>query len=218
MNSPDLQHEWAPWTHLDRPAHTCRLALLTTAGLYLQNWQQPLTDGDPSFRELPVNVLFDEDGGLAGGDPWRPDLNSVFPLERLRELELQDELGPLSTLHYSFSAVAGGDGLVQLATEFAPSVAYRLRRAQVEVALIYAAGEAGHVTAALVARAVELAGVATLVIGTRGDLLAPLRPPRTLLVDGQLAGREAQIRVLREGLSALDAMEHGGAVFNLHLG
>lgn len=172
---------WAPW-HI--APDKAKVALVATAGVYLKHGlHAPLTAADPSFREFPA-VVSTEDLALAesGFDlrQARADLNVVFPLERMKELADAGYIGTLAPFAYTFS---GGEvPPVELLANYAPSVAYRVRRMGAEVALVVAAGEAGQQTAALVARAIELAGVPTIVLGTDRAALEAVKVPRAVVV------------------------------------
>lgn len=169
---------WAPW-HV--PVPEAKVALLSTGGVYLKHGlHQPFeAAGDPTFREFPSVVSVDdltlaEPGGHAG-----QDINVVFPLQRLQELAREGYIGAVAPFAYSFMPQTAP---LPLLANYAPSVAYRLKRMGASVALIVAAGEAGHQTAALVARAVELAGVPTIVLGTDRGLLEASGTPRAVVV------------------------------------
>jgi D-proline reductase (dithiol) PrdB len=129
-------------TALRRPLSACTVALITTAGLSLPD--QPPFDtsnkmGDSSFRELPANISpqllqmhhrswsFDQTGILR-------DRNLVFPLDRLREMREQGEIGAIAPHHYSFmGSIVGPAKLIKYS---APEVARRLASAGVDVALL----------------------------------------------------------------------------------
>jgi D-proline reductase (dithiol) PrdB len=144
LPAPDLGP--IPWTPLPGPLPRCRIALLTTAGLYLKG-EQPSFDldrerrepfwGDPTYRVLPVDVRQEQIGAahlhINTEDPER-DLNVVLPIDRARELVEAGELGSLAPHHYSFM------GYQQDTTEwqqrYGPEVAQRMIEEQVDVALL----------------------------------------------------------------------------------
>lgn len=102
-----------PWTPLARPLSQCTVALVSTAGLALKSdrafdqegEQQNPWWGDPSFRVLPRTAIGEEariyhlhvNPRLA-----EKDLNTLFPLQRLGELEELGEIGRSAAHHYSF--------------------------------------------------------------------------------------------------------------------
>ncbi len=129
-------------TPLKKPLRDCTVALVTTAGLSLPD--QPPFDvtirmGDSSFREFPGTISpqqlemnqrswsFDKTGVLR-------DRNLALPLDRLREMQAQGEIGAVAPHHYSFmGSIIGPRKLIQ---ENAPKVAHRLVADGVDVVLL----------------------------------------------------------------------------------
>jgi D-proline reductase (dithiol) PrdB len=82
-----------------------RVALVTTAGIHRHD-DGAFTMMDLSYRVLPGNVdttqlsmthssvHFDRSG-------FREDINVVFPLDRLREMAVDGEVGSVANYHYS---------------------------------------------------------------------------------------------------------------------
>jgi len=184
-----ITNEFTPWTQWTRPVGQSKIALVTTGGVYLKHGlhepfaaDQPY--GDPSFREFPSVVLF-EDLAIAHGridqQYARQDFNVLFPLERLRELASAGYIGSVAPFAYSFLGHVTRP--IPLLANYAPSVAYRMRRMGADLALIIATGPVDHMTAGILARAIELAGVPTLVLGNRREILEQVRVPRAVLVD-----------------------------------
>jgi D-proline reductase (dithiol) PrdB len=102
-----------PWTPLTRPLGECTLALVSSAALALKRdlpfdleieRRNPWIS-DPSYRVLPRGVT-EKDVAVyhLHIDPQyaRQDLNCVFPLQRLAELEASGEIGKLAARHYSY--------------------------------------------------------------------------------------------------------------------
>ena len=99
-----------PNTPLHKALNRCRVALITTAGLHLQE-QQPYNDkvigGDCSYREIPNTI---ETQTLALGhrsqafdaSGTESDINLAFPLDRFRELENAGKIGSINDRHFSF--------------------------------------------------------------------------------------------------------------------
>jgi len=173
---------WAPW-HV--PPSEAKVALISTGGVYLKKGlHQPFAaEGDETFREFPAVVEADDlELAQAGYDQRyaREDINVVFPLQRLQELAQAGYIGAVASFAYSFTG--GVTRPVALLSNYAPSVAYRLKRMGATLALLVATGPVEHQTAALVARAVELAGVPTIVLGTDRALLEAVRAPRAVAV------------------------------------
>lgn len=101
-----------PWTPLTKPLSECTVALLSSAGVALKSdtpfdqegeRQNPWW-GDPSYRVLPKDATEEQvrlyhlhiDPAYA-----EQDLDCLFPLQRLQELEDQGRVGRTSPRHYS---------------------------------------------------------------------------------------------------------------------
>ena len=89
-----------------KPLAGRRVAIVTTAGLHRRG-DRPFRPGDGSYRviaaDTPANALvmshisvnFDRTG-------FQQDLNTVFPIDRLRELATDGTVGSMAAVHYSF--------------------------------------------------------------------------------------------------------------------
>ncbi len=211
MRETDLL-EWTagfvPWSQWVRPVAESKVALVATAGVYLKHGlQEPYDEGrpggDPTFREFPVVVQYED---LAVSESQQAaaeaDLNLVFPLERLRAMAASGAIDAVAPFAYSFSG-AVADALPLLAGS-GQSVAYRIRRMGADVALVCASGETGWLTASLVARLIELAGVPTVVLAAGADGLRGANVPRGVLIrqPAEPGDAEGQERLL---LAALEA-------------
>jgi D-proline reductase (dithiol) PrdB len=130
-----------PWTPMRKPLDRCRVALVSTGGLYLPhqeafNAESP--DGDWSFREIPNDVslgdllIAHEHYDHSGAET---DMNVIFPLERFRELESHRTIGELAGTHYAFMGFIPDP--VSLVEETAPEVARRLSADGVDVVFLF---------------------------------------------------------------------------------
>jgi D-proline reductase (dithiol) PrdB len=124
-----------PWTRLKRPITQATVALITTGGVHLRRDQPFNPNSDPSFRVIPRDA---EPGDLAithqaydRRDALR-DINLVFPLQRLRELEAEGVIGRLAAEEYGFGLVDFGAKLIGPGRE----VAARLCDGGVDLALL----------------------------------------------------------------------------------
>jgi len=121
-NTPLPAFESTPWT----PApdlKTLRLAIVTTAGLHRrtdQNFLGGASDyriipGDVDINELVqshVSVNFDRTA-------FQQDTNAVFPLDHLRKLQAQGEIGSLGNWHYSFMGATDPSRMVEAGAQVA---------------------------------------------------------------------------------------------------
>lgn len=101
-----------PWTPLAKPLSECTVALLSSAGIALKD-DEPFDQegerqnpwwGDPTYRILPKTAT-EKDIRLYHMhiDPSyaEQDLNCLFPLQRLQEMENNGRIGRMSPRHYS---------------------------------------------------------------------------------------------------------------------
>lgn len=131
-----------PWTPVTKPLCDCRVAIVTTSGVHHKS-QQPFdmqdSEGDPSFREIDGATIGNDylithdyyDHGDAG-----KDLNIIFPLDRLRELQDEGIIGDLASRHYSFMGHIDGHHIATLIGKSAKEVIEKLRQQAVDVVLL----------------------------------------------------------------------------------
>ena len=130
-----------PWV-APKPLRQAKLALVTTAGIHHQN-QQPFdmsdTDGDPSYRALNGEELFDDyqiTHDYYDHTDARKDPNIIFPLGPLRELVREGLLGRLAQTHYAFMGHIDGRHIPTLVEKTAREVAAKLKADQVDLVLL----------------------------------------------------------------------------------
>ncbi|HZY65829.1 MAG TPA: glycine/sarcosine/betaine reductase selenoprotein B family protein [Rubrobacteraceae bacterium] len=120
-----------------KPLSTCRLALVTTGGVHLPDQARFDIDdpaGDCSYREIPT----DAENLTWTHAYYRPDdvsdLDAVFPLWTLRELEEEGCIGELNHRHFSFMGAIHDPG--PLVEQTAPEVAALLAEDEVDAVLL----------------------------------------------------------------------------------
>lgn len=142
QNARIVRYSEAPWTSFTGDPAKSRLALITTGGFHLKS--QPPFDmkdrqGDPSFREIPAGAkpadISITHNYYDNRDAVR-DINTVFPLERVRLLEQFCEIGKVNHRHFSFMGHISNRHLDTLINETAPCVAEKLREDSVDIALL----------------------------------------------------------------------------------
>ena len=122
-----------PWAPLAKPLRECTVALVTTAGVHRRadppfDMEDP--DGDPSFRVIPSDVgpealiITHKYYDHAAADR---DINVVLPLDRLRELREDGQVGAIAPFCYGFMGHIDGRHVATLVDVTAPAVAARLR-------------------------------------------------------------------------------------------
>jgi D-proline reductase (dithiol) PrdB len=105
------------------PLRERRVAIVTTSGMHLRG-ERPFEVGATDYRIIPgdtpasslimshVSVNFDRSG-------FQEDINVVFPLDRLSELEVDGAIGSVANFHYSFMGAAPIRALEPKARELA---------------------------------------------------------------------------------------------------
>jgi D-proline reductase (dithiol) PrdB len=97
--------ETTPWVPAKDPAAS-RVAIISTAGLQrrgdrpfgLDSADYRLIPGDTPAADLVMSHIstnFDRTG-------FQEDINTVFPIDRLREIEAAGAIGSLAGMHYAF--------------------------------------------------------------------------------------------------------------------
>ena len=132
------RYDTTPNTPLKKPLTECKVALITTAGFYI-NGQQPYVNNDCSYREIPNSIDTQElkighKSVAYDKSDTKTDANLVFPLDRFRELENDGKIGSLNHRHFSFmGSISKPKRLIQ---ETAPEVSKMLKDDDVEVAFL----------------------------------------------------------------------------------
>ena len=147
---PAFQYETSPWTPLAKPLSECRVALISTGGLYVDG-DDPMGPDGPTqeeaiariqefLRNPPVLSAIPRDVDVnelrvrhPGYDirGTRKDHNVVFPVDRLKGLQAEGVFGELAEENYSFVGAASQKRLLQIAPEWAE----RLKANEVDAAL-----------------------------------------------------------------------------------
>jgi len=130
-----LTDETIPWTPLRKPLSECKVVLLTTGGVHLRGDKPFNLNSDSTFRIIPRDAragdlaishqAYDRTDALK-------DINLVFPLERLSELEANHVIGRLADEHYGFGLEGNAQKLIPSIKE----VARRISQASVDLALL----------------------------------------------------------------------------------
>jgi Glycine/sarcosine/betaine reductase selenoprotein B (GRDB) len=92
-------------TPLRKPLSECKVVLLTTGGVHMRGDKAFNLNSDSTFRVIPRNAQPDDlaisHQAYDRTDALK-DINLVFPIERLRELEAKHVIGRLADEHYGF--------------------------------------------------------------------------------------------------------------------
>ena len=225
---PFVKNKRAPFTPARRALPMLNLALISSAGAYLdgtESFDLNTPGGDVNFREIPIEIeAADLRFAAKGYDPAavQQDLNVQIPLERLQEFEVNGVIGQLNPVFWSFSGfITEADRLVD---EMLPKLVERVKRYEVQAALLIPASRLCHQSVSLTARALEHSGLPTMTLAVAKDVVEYVRPPRAAYYAGELgsvAGRpnwpEHQRRVLDEALRLIEPMDQPG-IYQLAVG
>lgn len=197
------------------------LALISSAGAYIDGtpaFDTGSTSGDVSFREIPIEVEESDLRFAARGydaTAVQQDVNSELPVARLLEFEQNGIIGQLNPVFWSFCGYI--PDAARLVDELVPKLVERVRRYEVQAALLVPASVLCHQSIGLVARALELDGIPTMTLAIVKDVIESVRAPRVALYNGQpgtISGMpnwpEHQRRILDEALRLIEPMDQAG--------
>ena len=220
-NYPFVKNRRAPFTPARRALPMLNLALISSAGAYIDGtepFDTTAPDGDLQFKEIPIEVEAEDLRFAARGyDPAavEKDINVQIPVERLFEFENNGIIGQLNPIFWSLCGYIPNAAL--LAEDVSAKLVERLVRHEVQAALLIPASHLCHQTVGLLARAIESAGIPTMTIAVLKDVVESVRPPRVALYDGELGSiggvpgwPEHQRRILDEALRLIEPMDQPG--------
>lgn len=143
----DFQEEAPVWSPLAVPTAEATVALLTSAGLYLRDSQQPFdvererrepTWGDPTWRAIPRTVRQSEVAAEHLHINTRDlliDFNVALPIRAFEQLETDGAIGRLADEHYGFMGFQER-GAEHWRTHSGPEVVQRLKNAGVHALVL----------------------------------------------------------------------------------
>ncbi len=218
---PFIKNQHAPFSPARRALPMLNLALISSAGAYIDGtnpFDTSASAGDFTFREIPSQIDAEDLRFAARGyDPTfvMADRNALLPLARLFEFESNGIIGQLNPVFWSFSGfIPDASGLVE---QMLPKILERIKRYDVQAALLIPASRLCHQSVSLIARAVELSGISTMTLAVDKEVVESVRPPRAALYAGKfgsVAGLpnwpEHQRRVLDEALRLIEPMDQAG--------
>ncbi len=122
---------------LGKPLSEARVAIVTSAALHRPS-DEMFTQGDTSYRRLDRS---DRDLVLGHWSPnfdrsgFRLDLNVVYPIDRIEELEAQGVIGSVAPHHYSFAGNQP-DTVSEIRLDSGPACAASMIADDVDVVLL----------------------------------------------------------------------------------
>ncbi|MBD0371585.1 MAG: hypothetical protein ICV60_12165 [Pyrinomonadaceae bacterium] len=215
---PFVENKRAPFTPARRALPMLNLALITSAGAYLDGTDpfdvtQP--GGDVNFREIPVEIEAEDLRYAARGYDTKAvteDMNALIPIERLFEFESNGIIGQLNPVFWSFSGYI--PDAARLNDEMLPRLVERVKRYEVQAALLIPASRLCHQSVSLAARAIEQSGIPTMMLAVDRGVVERVRPPRAGYYKGSfgsVSGKpnwpEYQRRLLDEALRLVEPID-----------
>ena len=205
-------HTAAPLAPLRKPLAECTVSLLTSGGVSRRGAApfDPDARNDLRLDALARDARSDDfqihDNYYDHSDAAR-DLNCILPIDRLRELAAGGAIGTVA--ERLWSGFMGRIYIRSVVTgEAAPAFVRELEADGVDLLVLVPACPLDHQTAGLVARVVEEAGVATVIVATGRDLTKQVMPPRSVFVNfpmgnpfGRPGDADQQTRILRDALA-----------------
>ena len=218
---PFIENSRAPFTPARRAITMTNLAVIVSAGAYLdgtQPFDANAPGGDFELREIPTDIdLQDLRFSARGYESTlvQQDPNVQVPIDRLREFASNRIIGQIAPAFWSFC------GFIPDAATFVeqtiPQIIERLTRYDVQVALLIPASRLCHQSVSLAARAIEQTGLPTMTLGVDRETLESARPPRAAYYNGKLGSvvgepnwPQHQRRVLDEALRLIEPMGQPG--------
>ena len=216
-----------PWTPFTKKLSDCRVALVAAGGISLKSQEpyQLMSIHDISYREIPgdakpedivINTVYFKH------DDTDKDLNNLFPIEILREMERGGYIGDVSPLN--FICGAGRIYEPELTTftdEVIPEVVSKLKAAKVDIVLVCCGCPLEHQALCLVAREAEEEGLCTIVAGSAYDVMELVKPPRAIFTDfplGHPFGRNNKgqhISIIKDAFRVLEQAQEPGTLVAL---
>jgi D-proline reductase (dithiol) PrdB len=215
---PWVKNKHAPFVPARRALPMLNLALISSAGAYIDGTQPfdlTVADGDVSFREIPVEVeAADLRFAARGYDPAavEKDMNSQVPIDRLLEFQSNGIIGQLNSAWWSFAGfIPNAANVVDI---LIPQLLERVKRYEVQAALLIPASRLCHQSIALAARALEINRIPTMMLAVDREVPDNVRPPRAGYYSGKfgsVAGMpgwpEHQRRLLDEALRWIEPLD-----------
>jgi D-proline reductase (dithiol) PrdB len=127
------------WTPVTKPLSEMKVALATAAGVHLKTQDRFNFAGDTTFRMIPGDTpssdLMVSHGGYDNADANK-DVNCMFPIDRMRELEKDGVIKEFSDVNFGF--MGGGGDQTAFHDVTGPEIARQLKEANVDAVLLTA--------------------------------------------------------------------------------
>jgi D-proline reductase (dithiol) PrdB len=216
-------YEWAhfedaPFTRLKKPLRECRVALITTAAPYQpekgdQGPGAPYNAAAKFYSVYSGDTARDHDLRISHiaidrAHTTAEDQGTYFPLRAMRRAVASRRIGALTARFHG--APTNRSHRTTLDVD-CPELVKRCREDGADAAVLVPNCPVCHQTVSLAARALEAAGIATVIMGAAKDIVEHAGVPRFLFSDfplGNSAGRPQDVKSQDETLAlALELLE-----------
>ena len=127
------------WTPVTKPLNEMKIAFATAAGVHLKSDKKFNLAGDFTFRVVPGDCkssdIMVSHGGYDNGDVNK-DINCMFPIDRLREIQAEGFIKEVSEVHLGF--MGGGGNQDKFKNETGPEIAKILKDHNVDAVVLTA--------------------------------------------------------------------------------
>lgn len=136
------ESEDTPWAPIRKPLDESKIALVTTAGVH-HTHQKPFNmddpAGDPTYRAIDTQTI--EKDYVITHDYYDhrdadKDLNIIFPISRLKEMDAKGIVGSIARDHVSFMGHIKDAHVDSLLKKYAPRVATLFVQDHVDAVLL----------------------------------------------------------------------------------
>jgi D-proline reductase (dithiol) PrdB len=220
-------YEWAhhadvPFQCLAKPLRDCRIGLVTTAAPYQpgkgeQGPGAPYNAAAKFYRVYSGDTALDHDLRISHvaidrAHTTAEDIGSYFPLAALRRSAAAGRIGALAPRFHGLPTNRSQRTTLDIDV---PDLLERCRADAVDAVLLVPNCPVCHQSVSLAARALEQAGIASVVLGCAKDIVEHVGVPRLLFSDfplGNAAGRPRDIASQDQTLAlALQVLESATA-------
>lgn len=192
-----MRFKWIPYTPVNKPLDDMTVAIVTTAGVHLRDdepFYDNVADPDTSYRVIPGDARREQltvthFAPLHEYDPDIPklDINTVFPIDRLKELVKEGFIAGLASIHYSFMGYMLR--FQKLISQTLPLFIEDIMSSCPDAVLLTGGCPYSHRTVVVIQRAIEAQGIPSVLITVDPDKSANYRPPRAIYPQGLRPGR-----------------------------
>ena len=211
------------WAPVKKELKDMTIALATAAGVHHKEQKRFNLAGDFTWRKItdkmPSDELMVSHGGYDNSDVNK-DINCMFPIDRIHELAKEGFIKACAPVHAGF--MGGGGNQEKFKHETGPAIAKMFVEEGVDAVILTAGLGTCHRSAVLVQRAIEAAGIPTIIIAALPPVVRQTGTPRAVaprVPMGANAGEphnvEMQTGIVKATLEQLVKLDTPGKVVPL---